>query len=100
MKSSKNLLVNFKRLVLKTLLVALFCSAATIIMLTSPINIGDVNCDSTVDVYDLIVLRRYVLGIQDLDKIQKGNADINKDGIVDNEDVKSIEELIMNISRK
>lgn len=56
---------------------------------------GDLNGDGVVDVYDLIITRRYVLGIQDLDKKQKEDADINKDGLIDDSDLQLIRNLCM-----
>ena len=40
---------------------------------------GDINCDGNVSVYDLSILRRYILRIQEFNEIELLAADINVD---------------------
>ena len=57
--------------------------------------VGDLNNDGQVTVEDLIIARRYLLEIQDLDQRQKESADVNKDGIINDADVQLIREICM-----
>ncbi len=41
---------------------------------------GDVNCDGTVDILDVILLNRNLLGTEELTKEGKANADVDLDG--------------------
>ena len=43
-------------------------------------NYGDVNCDGMVDILDVILLNRNLLGMADLTKEGKANADVDLDG--------------------
>jgi hypothetical protein len=49
--------------------------------------IGDVNGDGSVDGRDLILLKKYVLGLTDQDGIHYGNADVTQNGEVDGLDL-------------
>ncbi|MBR6616993.1 MAG: glycoside hydrolase [Oscillospiraceae bacterium] len=47
---------------------------------TDDVNYGDVNCDGMVDILDVILLNRNLLGMADLTKEGKANADVDLDG--------------------
>lgn len=48
--------------------------------------LGDVNLDGTVDIMDVILVNKYILGCNELTEAQQLTADVNQDGTVDNTD--------------
>lgn len=50
--------------------------------------LGDVNLDGTVDIIDVKLINNYIIGLEELDTVQKIIADINKDGKINVKDLK------------
>ena len=48
---------------------------------------GDINKDGEINVQDVVLTMRYVLGLQELNSIQKIAADVNNDNLIDVTDV-------------
>ena len=65
---------------------------------------GDVNCDETVSIVDVIMLNKAVLGSETLSSGQKRNADCNLDGLADANDsliiLKHLVDLILELPLK
>ena len=59
----------------------------TVTVVGSSNGLGDINEDKSVNMADLIQLRKYVAGINDLSSKGLTNADINKDGLVNITDI-------------
>ena len=51
---------------------------------------GDVNSDGAIDIMDVILLNKYILGSQYLDDYQRKCADVNQDGLLDAGDALNI----------
>ncbi len=51
---------------------------------------GDVNGDGSVDVVDVLLLNKYLLGVANLDAQARANADVNKDGAIADNDAMNI----------
>ena len=56
---------------------------------------GDVNGDGTIDLLDLLPVKRYIMGLQELSESQFSNADINGNGSVELLDYLKIKRHIM-----
>lgn len=56
---------------------------------------GDVNCDSTINIADVVLLNRFVKSGYILN--QWSNADFNGDGNVDKTDTEELESYILNL---
>ncbi len=54
--------------------------------------IGDVNCDDLIDMKDVLLLRKYLVGIDKIDKLK--TADCNGDGEVDMKDVLTLRKYL------
>ncbi|MCC8069157.1 MAG: dockerin type I repeat-containing protein [Ruminococcus sp.] len=57
--------------------------------------LGDVNDDGLVNSADLLALKRYTLGLMDIDAICKTNSDLNSDGIINSADVFILKRVIV-----
>jgi len=69
-----------------------------IIEATYPDNIaGDVNCDGVVSIYDVTMLQKNLVQLQELDELQKLIADVNKDTVLDVNDVTLIQKYIVKL---
>lgn len=60
------------------------------------ISVGDLNNDGAVNVVDCVLMRRYVMGIDNIEN--RHNADTNADGVVNAGDIVAISEYILNIN--
>ena len=60
---------------------------------------GDVNCDRKVNLDDINLLQRYIMGKADISKQGFINADINKDKVLNANDISKIKQLVLNSSR-
>ncbi len=58
---------------------------------------GDVNCDNTIDIMDVIHINKYLLGNEKLTTSQLASADCNQDGIIDEVDSLDILKYIVGI---
>lgn len=47
---------------------------------------GDANADGTVDIMDVVLLNKFILGCQSLDDFQRECADVNRDGAIEPDD--------------
>ncbi len=56
---------------------------------------GDINGDGTLNVSDLVIMQKYLLGIESLTKEQYERADINKDSSVDVFDLVLLRKLVV-----
>lgn len=54
---------------------------------------GDIDCNGIIQAIDASFLKQYLIGMRELDEQQKKNADVNIDGIIDETDVKLIQEF-------
>lgn len=68
-----------------------------IIELESVIKAGDVNLDNNIDVLDVILLNRAILGKEKLSALQDAVADVNKDGTVNASDSLVIMKMIVGL---
>ena len=60
--------------------------------------VGDVNSDGLIDVRDVVLLSRYILGLEDLSAEQLTAADINGDGLIDVRDVALLSRHILGLA--
>lgn len=56
--------------------------------------LGDINNDEKIDTRDVTCLERYIVGWEDYQDIDVSVADINKDGIVNNDDLTALKNMI------
>jgi len=59
---------------------------------------GDINCNGYLDYYDMTLLQSYINGKIDLEKIQIDKADVNSDGLINEDDYYELLKLIKNQS--
>ena len=52
-----------------------------------PYTLGDVDLNGTIDENDILILRRYIVGMENFNSKQTMSADINKDGMINAIDV-------------
>ena len=55
---------------------------------------GDVNADGTVNAADLVLLQKYLLGTENLTKVQAANADVQKNGSVNGFDLAALRQKL------
>ena len=60
--------------------------------------LGDVNCNSTVDFYDLTALENYVADKASAENFEPLNADLNSDGDIDEKDIKILTNYLVGIT--
>ena len=60
--------------------------------------LGDVNCNSKIDFYDLTALENYVADNSSVEHFQPANADLNGDGRVDSEDIRILSDYLVGIT--
>jgi endoglucanase len=60
------------------------------------VTIGDLNGDKTIDIMDVIVINKYLLGTKDLDANAQAAADADKNNKVDSSDALAILKLALN----
>ena len=58
---------------------------------------GDINLDSTVNIMDVILINKYLLGSATLDDAQKANADVNNDSTIDSTDSLNLLKFIVEL---
>jgi rhamnogalacturonan endolyase len=68
--------------------------------LTDTVLLGDVNCDSAVDVRDATLLKQSVVKLITLNDSQKANADVISDGIIDVKDLGQLLKYIIKVIDK
>ena len=61
------------------------------------IDYGNVNLDSGVDIMDVILINRYLLGSLDLTATQKLNADVDRNGKLDTTDSLNILKFVVEL---
>ena len=61
---------------------------------------GDANVDKTVDLMDIIVVNKYLLGLTKLDGVGEKNADINDNGKVESNDGLNVMKLAFEILKQ
>ncbi|MCD7800114.1 MAG: cellulase family glycosylhydrolase [Ruminococcus sp.] len=59
--------------------------------------LGDVNCDGSVKSNDLLLLKKYLLGLDDLDEQALLNADLNGDNDVKSNDLLSLKKQLLGL---
>ena len=59
--------------------------------------VGDVNGDGKVSSVDVVLVKRHLLGMEDLTKEQEKRADTNKDGTIDIVDLANIQKIILGV---
>lgn len=59
--------------------------------------LGDVNCDGSVKSNDLLLLKKYLLGLDDLSKQGFKNSDINGDGSVKSNDLLTLKKYLLGL---
>jgi len=62
--------------------------------------VGDVNSDSVIDAYDLVLMKRHVAGITKLEGTAFENADIDDSGEIDNDDVNQLSDYLLGRASK
>ena len=60
--------------------------------------VGDVNGDGSVKSNDLLMLKKYLLGLEDLTTSQLANADINGDGDVKSNDLLQLKKMLLGLA--
>ncbi len=68
--------------------------------MTDTVLLGDVNCDSAVDVRDATLLKQSVVKLITLNDSQKANADVISDGIIDVKDLGQLLKYIIKVIDK
>ena len=58
---------------------------------------GDVNGDGEVNIEDATLVQKYVVGIEDFDKLQLFNSDVNDDGEISVVDATLIQKYIVGL---
>lgn len=61
----------------------------------SSILIGDVNLDGVINISDVLMIQKYVVGMCEFDDVQKYAADVNGDGYVNTTDATELQKLIV-----
>lgn len=56
---------------------------------------GDINTDGKVNIYDVILLKKYILKLSELSSVQKANADINADGKINVDDYSMLKQMML-----
>ena len=56
--------------------------------------IGDVNLNGKVTITDLVILHRYIDGLEELTAWEYDRADMNRDGIVDEKDYIKLQRVL------
>ena len=59
--------------------------------------LGDVNCDGAVKSNDLLLLKKYLLGLEDLTEQQLKNADLNEDKQVKSNDLLTLKKTLLGL---
>ena len=59
--------------------------------------LGDVNCDGAVKSNDLLLLKKYLLGLEDLTEQQLKNADLNEDNQVKSNDLLALKKTLLGL---
>ena len=59
--------------------------------------LGDVNCDGSVKSNDLLLLKKYLLGLEDLSEQSFKNSDINGDGSVKSNDLLTLKKYLLGL---
>ena len=57
---------------------------------TEPVSYGDVNLDGEVDVVDVLIVNKYLLGVAQLEGDSRINADVDKNGTIEDADAMNI----------
>lgn len=60
-----------------------------------PILLGDLTCDSYVDIFDMVMYRQYIAGSVNLDASALANSDINGDGEHNSADMVLLQEFLL-----
>lgn len=63
----------------------------------STLLLGDVNCDNQVKSNDLLLLKKYLLGLEDLSTQGLKNADLNQDNDVKSNDLLQLKKLLLGL---
>jgi hypothetical protein len=66
-------------------LIIIFIAFFSLFYWTKPV--GDVNLNGKVTITDLVILHRYLEGLDELNAWQRDRADMNRDGKVDEKDL-------------
>ena len=61
---------------------------------------GDINGDGTVDILDVIVVNKHLLGCKELDELQTKAADVDGNGIVESTDSLNILKYALKIIKR
>ncbi len=81
-------------------MVFVFVFVLTFFLFSSPIQSafvdrGDVNFDGVVDIRDAVMVKQYILGIQELTEEEFARADVNLDGVIDIKDLVFIIKILI-----
>lgn len=60
--------------------------------------LGDVNCDGSVKSNDLLLLKKYLLGLDDITEQGFKNSDLNSDGDVKSNDLLALKKILLGLS--
>lgn len=60
--------------------------------------IGDVNMDGVINIYDVTLIQMYIANLDISDKFSKALADLNNNGIIEISDVTSVQKIIAKIN--
>ncbi len=83
-------LFGIKSQVLIILIVTFLLLTATYAHGNPEAKFGDINEDGVVDVEDVVLVIKHILGIESFDEDQQKVADVNEDGVIDVKDVNLI----------
>ncbi len=91
----------FKKKVLKKIAIVIV-SLISLLLLLNPLSVsantpGDINYDGRIDVQDVTLALRYVLGVEVLTEAQQLLADVNNDGAVNVQDVTLISQKALEL---
>ena len=64
---------------------------------TDTILLGDVNCDKQVKSNDLLILKRYLLGLEELSTQSLKNSDLSQDGSVKSNDLLQLKKILLGL---
>ena len=67
---------------------------------TEPVSYGDVNLDGEVDVVDVLIVNKYLLGVAQLEGDSRTNADVDKNGIIEDADAIGVLDAVVNFNYK
>lgn len=58
---------------------------------------GDINKDGKIDIMDLLLLRRYLLGMDNICESELYLLDFNQDGVINEKDIKALQNYLLGI---